>query len=609
MKLQLWMIVMAVCMSTFGCATSGIEVSEGGPTGGSGNATGQPSATTSATSSPAESITTASAPRATPEGTNDAPPSVPSSLGRINFSVRNVLGQPLPAKVELRDSADRIVDVVALPNGRDSAAVRAEAQRAYVYAYDRGIPILVGVQPVTVGGEQTSTVEVQVLEGSGGKRHLREFDRDLDLVLDRIETELGTNPADATSFPGEEAFEWASPVLGSRGQWYRGELHAHSSYGIGTESVAQLVKRAESSGLDFLAITDRNTLDAAFDPAFQSNSVVLIPAMEWGDDARGVGLIYGPRTFPGAASTVGEAQGTLLRVQAQGGLFYVAHPCFGTAPWQWGLSYVNGVEVWCRPWREVPPLWLDRLGESSRARKDGQLVHSIALAAATPGLSANGQAALFYDHELTRGLRAASIAGSYSVGPQVPLGEPLTYVFANEKSLKGILDGLRWGRTFVSSGKSGPKVVFNGDVLIDGKIDAGIGGYVPLNVPTRFRVTVEDAPGMMLQVLLNGSVFLSRKIERFDADGNFHYEFDFVPEHYSVFRVRIVRTPSEQGFGYVDVEALTSPIYALEVVPHVPGADGNIWLEIEQNYYDPGSGDSFLPSNPDPTQIKPRWTF
>ena len=110
--------------------------------------------------------------------------------------------------------------------------------------------------------------------------------------------------------------------------------------------------------------------------------------MEWGSDEQGVGLIYGPRTYPSLSTSFEQAQAMLFRLQAQGGIFVVAHPCFGTAPWQWGLSYVNGVEAWCRPWRDVPPLWMDRLSAQTRERRDGKLIQSIAMAAATVSLSA-----------------------------------------------------------------------------------------------------------------------------------------------------------------------------------------------------------------------------
>lgn len=504
--------------------------------------------------------------------------------GAVVVSIRNVLGAGLSGEVELRGPRDYKARF-AVAEGRGEGRARLGRTTAYVYAYDRGIPILVDIREVDVAANGTPAIEVEVLEGSAGNRPLSAFDTDFDLVLDRLETRVGTDPKDANSLPGETVYEWPSPVLGKESRWYRGELHAHSTYGIGKQSVRELVRRAERLGLDFLAITDRNTLDAALDPEFKSNSVVLIPAMEWGNVDKGVALVYAPGVFPPPTDRISVAQALMLRVQAQGGVFAIAHPCFGTAPWQWGLSWANAIEVWCRGWNTPPPLWWDRLGEDVKERKDGQLIHSIAIATATPGQSANGQAALFWDLETTRGLKASVIAGSYTVDSRSPMGSPVTYVFAREKSLKGILEGLRMGRTFVSKDLKGPVINLTADMMDDGTIELGIGQYAPLNVPIRFFVEVQHAKGKRLEVLLNGRPFRSQPINS-DA---WTYSFLRVPESYSVYRARVVERAKPGSHGVVDVLAMTSPIYAVEIIPVAPGQEGNLWIEIPSEYVDPST--------------------
>ncbi|HQE84052.1 MAG TPA: hypothetical protein PLM14_13710, partial [Candidatus Hydrogenedentes bacterium] len=276
---------------------------------------------------------------------------------------------------------------------------------------------------------------------------------------------------------GVERLPQQNTVLDTKAGWYKGELHARSSYGGGSESVGGLVKRAEKSGLDFLAITDLNTMEACKDPAFTSKSVVLIPAMEWGDSKRGYALIYGPQTEPERADTFAHAQALVRRVQMQGGIFAIAHPCFRDAPWQWGLQYVNAIEVWCRDWRSMPPVMLSDLDQDLQARGEkrlerdpktgrdipgkyieGKPLYPIAQAAATTHLAANAKAEIFWDAHLNSGLRVSPIGGSMSSAGNVPLGRPITYVFAYEKSVAGILTGLRQGRTFVSRGPDGPTV-------------------------------------------------------------------------------------------------------------------------------------------------------
>ena len=525
-------------------------------------------------------------------------------LGDVFFEIIDVLGRELDAKIELHRKGQVAPVIIKAPGGRAEAKFPEGPAEAYVYVYENGVPLLVDMQAIVISSAEPAYVLVNLLEGSSRNRPLRAFDRDFDLAIDRVELAMGTDPDDASSIPGEVRFNWNAPVLSTESRWYRGELHAHSDYGRGAESVRELIRRAERSRLDFLAITDRNTLAAAHDPDFKSKSVVLIPAMEWGSEEKGLALIYGPATIPKQTNVFAEAQAIALRVQAQGGIFAIAHPFFPTSPWQWGLTWVNAVEVWCRDWRHVPPIVLSHLEEWLKARQDGRLIHSMAMAAATAGHSANGQAALFWDLELSRGLKAGLIGGSNSASPKVPLGSPVTYVLADEKSLNGILDGLRRGRTIVARDLKAPVLNLTADILDDGTMDVGIGGVVPLHIPSRFYVTVEGAKGKRLEILLNGLPIRSRGI----PSDEFTLTFRIVPESYAAYRARIVETPKEMAFGHLDMVAMTSPIYAQEVIPYDPTGGENLWVNIENDYFDP-TKNPVLPADPSATELKPKWRW
>ncbi len=527
--------------------------------------------------------------------------------GSIEINVTDVLGHDLHARVELQGKHLKTPVVIDVPKGHVRGEAPAGTYKAYISVYSLQVPVLVDVQDVTIKAGDTAYLLANVLEGSAGNRTLMDFDKDCDFAIDRVEVKCGTNPEDAGSIPGREPIPSDTRILENEERWYRGELHAHSNHGAGKESVAELVRRAEKTGLDFLAIADLNTVDACLDPGFKSNSVVLIPALEWGDEKRGVALIYGPKTFPAYSASVSEAQAIVDLVQAQGGFYAIAHPCSSLGPWQWGLGYVNGVEVWCRDWRALPPITLDQLSEDSKERIDGKLVSSVAYAAASTGFSANGQAMVFYDSELVRGLKAAIIAGSYSSSPEVPLGAPVTYVYAKEKSLRGILGGMQRGRTFVSRDLKGPRLRFTADVLSDGKIDVSLGGIVPLEVPTTFEVTAERAKGNEVQILLNGQPLISKTIES-DA---FTIRFPYTPMNYSEFRARITGPPKGEGFGEIEVLAMTSPIYAQELDLNNPQVD-KIKKEQEERRRRQTQTDTdtvALPSDPTTGEIIPKWKF
>lgn len=480
--------------------------------------------------------------------------------GAIDINVTDVLGADLPCRIDLHDAQSRIIKVFDVPKGTLQAEAPSGHYKAFVYVYYLGLPVLIDIKEVAIEKGQTAFVLANLVEGTG-ELPLLGFDKDADLALDRVELAAGTDENDVKSIPGRLTIPFEETVFDKSEGWYRGELHAHSTYGIGKESVKDLVKRAEKAKLDFLAITDRNTMAACLDEGFKSKSVVLIPAMEWGDNERGVALIYGPATVPWNTTSNAEAQRIVAMVQAQGGFYAIAHPCFPTAPWQWGLSYVNGIEVWCRDWRSVPPMRLEQLNEDMQERVEGKLVHSIAFAAASPMVSANGQASIFYDCELTRGLKASVIAGSSTAHRNVPMAEPMTCVFALEKSLRGILDGMRRGRTYVTSGPDGPELRFSADVLQDNEMDVTMGGVIPFDVPTRFVAAVKNAKGAELQIMRNGRPIISKTIE----SQSFSMHFDQAPKAYAEYRMRVISAPDSAGFGVVSVLAMSSPIYAQNV--------------------------------------------
>jgi hypothetical protein len=474
--------------------------------------------------------------------------------------------QPLgPGTLEYRE--------VAAPG--QTVTVPAGQYRTYVYIYESGLPMMSHIEDITVPPlpAPPAPLHFRLLEGVGGSHPLHSFDSDGDLALDRLEHEAGTNPQSALSVPGSGMLSFDAPVIRDEEGWYKGELHAQSAHGLGTEDVGELIRRAERSGLDFLAIADVNNLDSVSDTAYKSGSVVLIPAVKWGNDANGYALIYGLRTAPPPPVNAVLAQGILLRTQAQGGIFAAAHPCLSVAPWRWNLAFMNAFQVWYRDWREMPPLALESLEEWLQARTDrGALIHSIAAAAAVTAHSGNAQAADLYGYETSRGVKAAIIAGSGTGSPQVPMGQPVTHVYARQKSLAGILQGLRFGRTYVTKSAAGPLITFNADVLDDGKIDVSIGGTVPLRTLVVYDVGVVGAAGKKLQILQNGSAILVKRIE---ADA-FGFRFPHVAERPCTYQVRIIGPPEKpgSGFGPVDVYGLTSPIYADDINAELFGGTG-----------------------------------
>ncbi len=506
--------------------------------------------------------------------------------GLLDIDVTDVVGKYWGARVDLLNIEDGKRYRFDFPEGKGEQIVPVGSFRAYVYAYDNGVPIMVQIKDITVKEKQSTFIPITLLEGTTGPLVLRDFDSDCDLVLDRVEIESGTDPYNPLDVPGKKTIPVENKVLLNKAGWYKGELCCFSKYSIGSETVGEIIKRAEKEGLDFLAITDINTLKSIEDPEYRSDKLVLIPAMKWGNDSMGYALVYCPRTPLDSPTTIPEAQAECLRVQAQGGIFAIAHPCFPTGFWRWGLSYVNAIQIWCRDWRAIPPLSMDKLDDWIKEKKDGKFIYSLAAAVNESNIasvSANSQATRFWDYEIARGAMVCGIAGSHSSSPSVPIGKPITYIRAENKSLGAILEGLRLGRTYVSSGVNGPKLSFMADSLADNKIDVSIGGIVPLGIDIRFEAIVANAKGKKLEVLFNGRPIVTKIIE----SDNFTVRFTDKPTRSGAYRLRIIGPPENtKGFGDIEVYAMTSPIYAQDITPEIlwrlPKFDPKkAWIEIK----------------------------
>lgn len=511
-----------------------------------------------------------------------AAPEAAGPTGPLLVDITDSQGMAPPAKVVLYSSGATAPFVVYAPEGVNKVDVPVGSYTAYLHACPRGLPVMIDAINVTVEEGKTAFAVANLDAAVTHEKPLDELDKDYDLVIDALETRLGTDPADPASYPGALAAPVNDAVLGQDAGWYCGDPHIHSSHGEGTETVADIVKRAEKAGLDFAAIADRNTMDACKDPSFTSSKVVLIPAMEWGYPERGIALIYGPRTLPDPSYDPADMQAVVQRVHVQGGVFAAAHPCLPAAPWQWDVGFINAVEVWCREWNTVPPLALSMLDPAYKTEGE-RVTHPLAIVAATTDLSANGQAALYWNYVLQQGFKSSPIAGSLSGTSKIAVGRPVTFVYAENKSVRGILDGLRLGRVYVAAGPEGPRLEFFADVgdangKTDNIFDVGMGGTIPMGRRSILWANVVGAQGKKIQIMSKTTPILTKVIEA----ENFVVEVPVEPMSPAFYWVRIISTaePSKGKpvFSPLDVHAISSPIYAQPVFQKV--GDDQALIEI-----------------------------
>ena len=227
-------------------------------------------------------------------------------------------------------------------------------------------------------------------------------------------------------------------------RWLAGDLHSHTVHSDGVQTVPELAALAVERGLDFIAVTDHNTIShhAELPAAARRYGITLLPGQEVTTDGG----------HAGALGDVGwidfrqEPDEWLDATEAAGGLLSVNHP-FG------------GPVSWIRPMRRRPPLlevwhwsWLD------------------------PHWTIPLGWWLAWDPV------AIPVGGSdwHRPGSDAPPGQPTTWVESAGPEPEDVLAGLRAGRVAISAQRDGPVLLHHdGDLVAvdaDGTILAGPGG-------------------------------------------------------------------------------------------------------------------------------------
>ncbi|HMQ55842.1 MAG TPA: CehA/McbA family metallohydrolase [Anaerolineae bacterium] len=326
-----------------------------------------------------------------------------------------------------------------------------------------------------------------------------------------------------------------SKVFNPQPGWYCGELHTHSCHSDGLHGPLKLTDFARKEGLDFLAITDHNRIDA-FDRLDPTLDFLIIPGIEitlqnghfniygvaeWYDWMENICIGLNTIKLSGHYPTTTDL---MRRTAGLGLLNSINHPFRDPFHWQdmaTDLRYVHCLEIWNKP--DAP----DPIGSNLRA---------IAL----------------WTKLLNAGYRITAIGGSDHhalqprAGEKLPterVGWPRNYIYAEQLSVIGLLTGLRQHRVVVSMGAqvtfqaryqgecygigvelgrvegavelnaevmaspvpARAQIVKNGDVVTETRVvggEAGLGFEEVLSPdqPAWYRLDVYDEAGLMLAV-------------------------------------------------------------------------------------------------------------
>jgi hypothetical protein len=228
--------------------------------------------------------------------------------------------------------------------------------------------------------------------------------------------------------------------------WYRGDLHMHDAHSDGSclsQSgkkvpcpLYKTVETAAQRGLDFIAISDHNTIsqfDAMRELQPYFDHLLLLPAREI-TTFQGHANVFGTTEFIDfrlTSSHVPDINHLLKQVQELHGLIALNHPglpsgesCMGcgwTAP-NTDFSLINAIEIINGDQREGP-----------------------------------GSGISLWEEQLNKGLRLTGIGGSDNHDADIPrdgrsaIGRPTTVIHARELSERALLDGIRAGHVFIDA--------------------------------------------------------------------------------------------------------------------------------------------------------------
>ncbi len=273
-------------------------------------------------------------------------------------------------------------------------------------------------------------------------------------------------------------------------------------------TVQERFAEAALKGLDYLAITDHHSdgspqdsgVGSVNDPGFGTSGVVGVPGYE--NSIHGHAQMLGAtHVYPAGHQDAADVNAMAEALRADGGSFQANHPadginhemtsCDDTKSLMWGYGYdvpVNSVEVWNTNHILQRPM---------------------------PASAANDDAIFFWECMLDRGWHVAATGGGdshwVSIAAAQGVGNPTTWVFATERSARGVLDAIRGGRTSISlqSPLAGAtQLLLEADVDRDGTYESMTGDTVPPGTPMRVRALGLPGTGFV-EVRANGTTLLT----------------------------------------------------------------------------------------------------
>jgi hypothetical protein len=281
--------------------------------------------------------------------------------------------------------------------------------------------------------------------------------------------------------------------------WYRGDLHMHTAHSDGSclsQSgrkvpcpVFLTAEAATARGLDFIAVTDHNTIshyDALRELQPYFDKLLFIPGREvttfWGH-----ANLFGPTEFVDfrVGTTVPSMQALFEQAEHMHAILSINHPNSPTGEICMGCGWT--------PKDAIDPHLIQSIEAVNGGAEEGQY----------SGIS-------FWEKYLNQGYRITAIGGSDNHNAQSPagtrsaIGSPTTVIYANDLSVASILDGIRKGHVFIDLSASRDRRM---EVSAEDNSQKAIMGdalQAPTGSTIQISVHIVACGGNQLRFLLDG---------------------------------------------------------------------------------------------------------
>jgi hypothetical protein len=333
----------------------------------------------------------------------------------------------------------------------------------------------------------------------------------------------------ATSCGGSPAPQPTPGIALREAGWLRGDLHLHTDVDGGFDTLATTIRLAEylgskewgeahpeylENGLDFIVISDHRSVAALSDPAFTSESLILVGGEEFGGPGHAIRMGISEHVDhdpDGDGVTVEDLEAAIAATHAAGGIFSINHAMLPSIPWPWDTRDIDAMEIWNSGFGLGDPTYTaDHL--AAWEADHGPASPFFKRAAQRQGASASVQGLVLYEAMLSRGVHVAVVGGSDRHVALLP-GFPTTWIRAATPDVAGLLQGVRDRHTFVSRTPASTQIL--GEVAVNGAAGE-MGDELPVpaaGAPATVTLRVGRGDGGLVRLVVGEAVATDEELE------------------------------------------------------------------------------------------------